>query len=150
MEPAKSTEWETPAALFADLDAAYSFDLDAAATPQNAKCARFFTAADDALIQDWNARAVWCNPPYGRALPRFIRKAWEEVEAGHAGRVVLLIPARTDTAVFHEVIFPKASRIEFLRGRVHFGGGGSAPFPSCVVVFGGELEGIEAKERPTR
>lgn len=137
----KSEEWETPDALFRILDERYGpFDLDAAATAANAKCARYLTKEDDALSVPWSSRRVWLNPPYGRGVGAWIAKADAEVLAGRAGRVVVLLPARTDTAWFHDVIYrnPRA-RVIFLRGRLHFNESKTpAPFPSMVVIF--ELE----------
>lgn len=125
-------DWATPPALFAALDAEFGFTLDAAALPHNAKCARYFTPADDALAQDWGAGVVWLNPPYGRQIAAFMRKAYEASLAG--ATVVCLVPARTDTAWWHDVA--ARGEVRFLRGRVRFEGAAhGAPFPSAIVVF---------------
>lgn len=84
--------------------------------------------------------SVFCNPPYGRALGAWVRKAYEEAQTGTT--VVLLIPARTDTAYFHDYIYGKAE-IRFLRGRLHFEDEDGnrfppAPFPSMVVIYNGD------------
>src|SRR5262249_5318022 len=135
-----SNEWETPPALFAELDAEYHFTLDVAASPDNAKCADFFTKEQDGLRQRWYGR-VWCNPPYGGAVGEWLHKAQRSIKTGEAEIVVCLIPARTDTNWWHDVVIPYAE-VRFLRHRVRFlrpGGveveGGGAPFPSAVVVF---------------
>ena len=121
----------------------WHFTLDAAASDENAKCARYFTAADDGLVKSWAGERVWLNPPYGRALPAWIAKAYRESLRG--ALVVMPIPARTDTAAWHDYIFPHASEVIFLRGRLKFGGSdASAPFPSVIVRFGGEQVGIHA------
>ncbi len=87
------------------------------------------------LIIPWEPR-VFCNPPYGRELPRWIKKGVFEMTAGHSGLVVFLIPARTDTAWFHDICLKKASEIRFLRRRIRFSGAKwDAPFPSMIVVF---------------
>lgn len=76
---------------------------------------------------------VFCNPPYGRELPQWVRKCYEEAQRG--ALVVMLIPSRTDTRWFHEYIYGKAE-IRFVRGRLKFGDGlGTAPFASMVVIF---------------
>lgn len=127
-------DWETPAALFADLDAEFGFTLDPYATAETAKCKRFFTQEQDGLAQSWAGEVVFCNPPYGRAIRCWVQKAWEE--AGKGAVVVLLIPARTDTVYWHDYCFQ--GEVRFLRGRVHFRRGditGPAPFPSAVVIF---------------
>lgn len=73
------------------------------------------------------------NPPYGRAISDWIRKAFEEAQKG--ATVVALIPSRTDTRYWHDYVM-KAKEIRFVRGRLKFGDGkNSAPFPSVVVVF---------------
>jgi site-specific DNA-methyltransferase (adenine-specific) len=129
---AQSTEWETPQAVFDQLNSEFQFTLDPCATPANAKCARFFTAAEDGLKQRWGG-AVFCNPPYGPALRHWMRKAFEESQLGAI--VVCLVPSRTDTRWWHDYVEGKAE-VRFLRGRLYYGAGtGRAPFPSCVVVF---------------
>lgn len=123
--------WETPQAFFRALDAEFHFTLDVCAVPENAKCRVFYTPEQDGLSQRWEG-CCWCNPPYGRAIGRWVRKA-AEAEC----TVVMLLPARTDTAWFHDYIYDKAE-IRFVRGRLKFGDGkNSAPFPSMVVIFRG-------------
>lgn len=129
-------DWETPQALFDALNAEFHFTLDSASTDANAKCEKHYTEKENGLIQSWENETVFCNPPYGRALPAWIQKA--AAEAKKNATVVMLIPARTDTKAFHEYIYNKAE-IRFLRGRLRFCLGGSesdaAPFPSMIVVF---------------
>ena len=130
----ESAEWETPQDLFGQLAEEFGpFDLDPCCRPETAKCARYFTKADDGLAQRWEGR-VFVNPPYGREIGRWVQKAWEESQRG--ATVVLLIPARTDTAYWHE--YCSKGEVRFLRGRVCFNHArktGPAPFPSAVVVF---------------
>lgn len=128
--------WETPQDLYEKLNCEFSFTVDAAALPENAKCERFFTPEQNGLLQDWSNETVWLNPPYSRELQRaFIRKAYMESQKG--ATVVMLLPARTDTSLFHEIILPYGE-IRFLRGRLKFSGAKfNAPFPSMVVVFRG-------------
>jgi site-specific DNA-methyltransferase (adenine-specific) len=128
----ESGEWGTPPDLFAALDAEFGFDLDAAATAENALCARFWTKEDDALVQGWKDVA-YCNPPYGREIGGFMEKAWREAQDG--AMVVMLLPSRTDTAWWHEWVM-RAHEVRLIRGRLRFvGAKNSAPFPSCVAVF---------------
>ena len=125
--------WETPQALFDAYNSVYDFDIDVCAVPSNAKCERYFTPDVDWLKQDW-VGTCWMNPPYGRQIGKWVRKAYEESKNGSV--IVCLLPARTDTAWFHD--YCMKGKIEFLRGRLKFGGSkNSAPFPSCVVVFDG-------------
>lgn len=130
----QTAEWATPADFFAELDREFRFDLDPCATADNAKCAQFYTKEQDGLAQDWGGRRVFCNPPYGREIARWVRKCYEESRKG--ALVVMLIPARTDTAYFHDYIYHKAKEVRFIRGRLHFNGHrNAAPFPSMVVIF---------------
>lgn len=126
-------DWATPAGLFAQLDAEFRFDLDACATAANAKCRRYFSEAEDGLTKRWSGR-VFVNPPYGRSLAAWVRKAYESVRAAEAEVVVCLLPVRTDTAWWHEYV--QQGEVRFLRGRLRFGDATApAPFPSAVVVF---------------
>ena len=128
-------DWETPQALFEELDAKYHFTLDPCSTHENAKCEKHYTVEEDGLSRSWKGETVFCNPPYGREIGKWVCKCAEE--SRHA-KVVLLIPARTDTAYFHDYIYRKA-KVDFLRGRLKFERGGSAlqsaPFPSMIVEF---------------
>lgn len=134
-----SVEWPTPQDLFDRLNEKYRFTLDPCATPENAKCERFFTESDDGLKQSWRGERVFCNPPYGRGhTKRWVQKCAEEAKDPNT-LIVLLIPARTDTAVFHDHLYQKDNvEIEFIRGRLKYGGGeNNAPFPSMLVIFNG-------------
>lgn len=141
----KNMNWCTPQDFFDKLNAEFHFVLDAAATAKSAKCRRYFSPETDALNQSWNyGGAVFCNPPYGRSLKKWIRKAYTESQSGQT--IVLLIPARVDTAAFHDYIYGKAE-IRFVRGRLTFtdedgnpkkdncGRAQQAPFPSMIVVY---------------
>lgn len=131
-------DWCTPQQFFDELDAEFHFVLDAAATHQNSKCKRCFTPEDDGLIQNWDmGGAVYCNPPYGKEISLWVKKAYEEAQKGTT--IVMLIPARTDTKYFHEYIYHKAE-IRFVKGRLKFTDEngtpkGTAPFPSMVVIY---------------
>lgn len=141
MMPSKTVEWATPQKLFDELDARFGFTLDVAASHENAKCTRYFTQAEDGLKQRWvnvdgSPATVWCNPPYGRVIAEWVRKA--RLTAFHDDTVVvMLVPARTDTRWFHEdVLACEFASIEFIRGRIKFGGADAgAPFPSMLVIF---------------
>ena len=127
-----TAEWETPQAFFDKLNAEFGFTLDVCATPENAKCARYFTKETDGLAQTWSG-VCWMNPPYGREIGKWVKKAHEESRNG--ATVVCLLPARTDTKWFQDYCIP-FGEIRFLRGRLKFGGhNNSAPFPSAIVIF---------------
>lgn len=132
-----SCEWATPQKLFDRLNQEFGFTVDVCATRENAKCARFYHQGDDGLLQDWDG-VCWMNPPYGRHIGRWVRKAFESARGG--ATVVCLLPARTDTAWWHDYVM--RGEIRFLRGRLYFGdGGGRAPFPSAIVVFRSQHRG---------
>lgn len=129
-------EWETPQEFFDELNSTFHFDLDACASQGNAKCDRYFTKDDNALEQHWTG-TVWMNPPYGRQIESFMKKAF--MESCKGATVVCLVPARTDTRWWHR--YANRGMVIHIKGRLSFGGASSpAPFPSAVVIFfGGRL-----------
>lgn len=148
-------DWETPDELFRKYDSVYHFILDAAANERNHKVDQWFGPGgveEDALTADWEPWLqrgnIWLNPPYSRGLQeKFVRKASGLEQVRYYGHfVVCLLPARTDTKLFHEVILPFGTTF-FLKGRVKFidptgeplrrGTNNSAPFPSMIIEFGG-------------
>ena len=128
-------DWQTPPDFFARVNREFMLTVDAAASAENAMLPRYWTAEDNALEQDWTGERVWCNPPYGTAQKAFVRRAAE----CQADIAVVLIPARPDTALWHDFIFPHArAEVRFLRGRLRFvGAADSAPFPSALVIYRG-------------
>jgi len=137
MMTSNTPEWETPQDFFDELNEEFHFTLDPCATPETAKCKKFYTKEDDGLSKDWGGERVFCNPPYGTEIKHWVKRCHEEGQKSNT-LVVMLIPARTDTIYFHEYIYPLAE-IRFIKGRLKFGGkqkgSGSAPFPSMVVVY---------------
>lgn len=131
----RTADWPTPPHLFDQLAQRYGpFDLDVCASERSAKCERYYTEDHDGLTRDWfvDGPRCWMNPPYGRVIGRWMEKALTESRRGCL--VVCLVPARTDTAWWHD--HAMQGRIEFIRGRVKFVGARyGAPFPSAVVVF---------------
>lgn len=139
-----TAEWATPQAFFDELNKEFAFTLDPCATAENAKCARFFTKEQNGLAQSWRGERVFCNPPYGREIRKWVEKAYDEISGGGCSLVVMLIPARTDTSYFHDYIYGR-HEVRFLRGRLHFNESkAGAPFPSMVVIF---KEGIVDGQR---
>ena len=131
----KKHDYETPAYVFDYCSQRYGpFDLDVAASPSNAKCKEFFSLelGKNAFFQGWNGANCWMNPPYGRALKEWMKEAHDR----HGAWVTCLVPARTDTAWFHDYV-KDADEVLFLRRRVKFVGMKTgAPFPSMIVHFG--------------
>jgi len=139
-------DWETPQHVFDELDAEFGpFELDVCATPDNAKCADYFIEEQNGLAQTWAPRRCWMNPPYGREIGAWVRKA--ALEADRGATIVALLPARTDTAWWHDYCIDR--EVRFIRGRLRFGRQqrNPAPFPSAIVVFANpssRLEGVES------
>ncbi len=137
----KNQAWCTPQDLFDKLHLEFNFQLDPAATKLTTKCANFYTPETDGLLNPWTVgedEAVFCNPPYGRAIKDWVKKAY--IESQNGTTIVLLIPARTDTTYFHDYIYGRAE-IRFLRGRLKFTDDygtpskNSAPFPSMLAIY---------------
>jgi len=116
-------DWKTPKALYEKLDREFKFDFD--------PCPPHPTF--NGLEVDWR-HSNYVNPPYGREIGKWCKKAYEEHLKGC--KVVMLIPSRTDTKWWHDYIM-KAKEIRFIKGRLKFDDYvNSAPFPSAIVVFG--------------
>lgn len=132
MFSSKTDKWETPQDFFDKLDDEFHFTLDVCALPENKKCSNYYTPEQDGLAMPWTG-VCWCNPPYGRQIGQWVRRALFASVSG--ATVVMLLPARTDTRWFHEYIYGKGE-IRFIRGRLKFGGAdNAAPFPSMVVIY---------------
>ena len=132
----RGRDWETPPEVFEPLDAEFHFTLDPCATAATAKCARYFTEADDGLGQSWAGEVVFMNPPYGREIYNWTAKAAAETAAG--ATVVGLLPASTDLLWWHRDVLEAGAEIRYIRGRVRFLQGerwASGMFPSVVVVW---------------
>ena len=122
-----SSGWKTPADVWAALHEEFNFDFDPC--PTNPPHALF-----DGLTHEWGKRS-FVNPPYGhKHIERWMKKGLDESRSGKL--VVFLVPSRTDTRWWHEYAL-RATEIRFIRRRLAFNGRGSAPFPSCVIVFDG-------------
>jgi len=134
-----SEEWETPQHIFDSLNEEFHFTLDPCATHKNAKCEKYYTKEDDGLAQSWAGERVFMNPPYGREIEKWIRKAWRSSLESNT-IVVCLLPARTDTRWFHR--YCAEGMIWFIQGRLKFGENeNSAPFPSMIVIFPKDYDG---------
>lgn len=134
MFSSKTNDWTTPQDFFDKLNLEFRFTLDPCADASNHKCARYYDREQDGLSRDWEGERVFCNPPYGKEIGKWVQKSFEESKKKNT-LVVMLIPARTDTKYFHDYIYGKAE-IRFIRGRLKFGNSKTAaPFPSMVVIF---------------
>ena len=134
----KKQEYETPDKLFQVLDNEFHFTIDVCADANNTKVKLFYSEKDDALLQDWFG-VCWMNPPYGREISKWVKKAYEEsvnCRLIKCKLTVCLLPARTDTKWWNEYVM-KADAIHFIKGRLKFSNmDNSAPFPSAIVIFG--------------
>lgn len=129
----KTDEWETPQNVFDELNTEFDLEIDVCALPSNKKLNIYWSKRDDGLKQDWSCKRCWMNPPYGREISKWVKKA----AIGGAEIVVALLPARTDTRWFWDYIYQKPNvEIRFIKGRLKFGASkNSAPFPSMVVIW---------------
>ena len=135
----KDMTYATPQDFYDKLDAEFHFTLDPCCSHETAKCKCYFTPEHDGLSQSWGGHNVFMNPPYGRAIGHWMKKACEEAQKG--ALVVCLVPARTDTAWWHD--YAMQGEIRFIRGRLKFGGSKTnAPFPSAVVIFRNLLDKV--------
>jgi phage N-6-adenine-methyltransferase len=130
--------WRTPPELFAALNDEFDFQLDAAASADNALCPFWYSEQQNALKRPWDGR-VWCNPPYGRQIGHWTAHARGQVECGNAELVVMLIPSRTDTRWWHDDVM-RAQTVRLIRGRLRFLTESGerlapAPFPSALVIW---------------
>ena len=118
--------------MFDELDKEFQFTLDVCASNWNAKCKKYFTEKDDGLKQGWDKNICWMNPPYGKVLNDWMKKAYES-----GTTVVCLVPAATDTAWWHD--YAMKGEIRFLRGRPRFqtkeGTWQQTFSPSVIVVL---------------
>lgn len=115
-----SDEWETPITFYQELDKEFHFTLDPSCQEYNRKCDKYYTSEMDGLNKSWEGETVFCNPPYGREIGKWVKKAYEESKKENT-IVVMLIPSRTDTRWFHNYIYRKKNvEIRFIKGRLKF------------------------------
>lgn len=132
--------WQTPPEIFDPLMREFKFDLDASGDEEMHRLPNYLT---DALDIDWPGERIWVNPPYGRKLEPFVRKA--ALEASKAKLVVALIPFRCRASWWHEAVIGKASEVRCVRKRIKFlRADGSRPkftgsCDSCIVIWDGPV-----------
>ncbi len=127
-------EWLTPPHILKPLG---EFDLDPCAPlvrPWDT-ARRHYHKQMDGLIQPWTGR-VWLNPPYGGATDRWLSRLVQH------GNGIALIFARTETRMFFDHVWPRASALLFLQGRLTFHTVDGKPAahnggaPSVLIAFG--------------
>lgn len=136
-ESAKSIEWGTPPEIFEPLHKEFNFTLDVCASEGNKKCEKYYSKMEDGLFQNWSGEICWMNPPFGRLVQLWVKKALEESLSG--ATVVCLIPAKTNTNWWHELVIGRAE-IRFVRGRIKFIRDGkqttqALPWPMAVLIY---------------
>jgi|1_EtaG_2_1085319.scaffolds.fasta_scaffold02078_8 site-specific DNA-methyltransferase (adenine-specific) len=133
-------DWATSWDFFRPLMDEFNFTLDAAADMQNKKVERYYGVEQNGLSQSWENETVWCNPPYGRDVPNWLKKGIDEAKRGCIS--CFLIPARTNTRWFHDLCL-QADEVRFVKGRPKFYNYASddieathgLPVPLCVVIY---------------
>jgi len=137
-------EWETPQDFFDKLNKEFGFTLDVCANEENKKLDIYFTEEQDGLKQDWGKNVCFMNPPYGRMISKWVRKAFEESQKG--ALVVCLIPSRTETDWWWD--YCMKGEIRFIHGRIKFKGRNTkgelvnypATFGCAIVIFKPKLK----------
>jgi site-specific DNA-methyltransferase (adenine-specific) len=122
-----SDNYATPKRFYNQINSEYNFTFDPCPYKHDLN-------AWNGLEVDWNGN-VYINPPYSSIEP-FIGKGIEEIKKGNANKCVYLIPVRSDTKYWHNLIMKYASKIIFIQGRLNFNESKApAPFPCVLVVF---------------
>ena len=130
-------EFGTPDWVFRGLDYEFHFDVDVAASAENAKCERYITAREDALCMSWGNPGEWafCNPPYSQPnVPLFVKRAVNQSKKGIGSVLVLQLDV---TEIWAESIDGVASEVRLLSpGRLKFvGASNSAKFGTVFVIY---------------
>ena len=140
MGSSEDMTWATPQEWFDYLDLEFKFTLDPCCVKETAKCDMFHTPETNGLAHSWKGHTVFMNPPYGREIGIWMKKAYDECRENGV-LTVCFVPARVDTEWWHEYA-AKATEIRFPRGRVKFAGAMTgAPFPVAVVIFRPRVDG---------
>lgn len=142
------TDWSTHWDFFNPLNNEFNFTVDASADAENRKVDRYWDKQIDGLKQDWSNEVVWCNPPYGRNVPEWLKKGQEAAKNGATS--VFLIPAKTNTIWFHKLCLA-ADEIRFVKGRPKFYNYANEdkeavhglPIPLCLVIYRPESNGCK-------
>ncbi len=133
-----SDEWATPADLVRSLETEFgAFELDPCCREHTAKAPAFFTYRENGLAQRWHGR-VWLNPPYSKPAP-WLLKAIQETTTSRATLVVAILPVRTDTRWFHDLVLGRCE-LRFIPGRVYWIGWQGTPIgrpkdPSMLAIY---------------
>ena len=130
-------DWQTPVDLFAKLASVIPLSLDCASREDNSMLPAFRSPTSPV---EWSAvgqTGLWLNPPYSptKLCRHLVDDTYLHAREANIPAVILL-PARPDTQLWQDVIFPKASFVVFMRSRLTFvGAPDPAPFPTALVFF---------------
>ena len=131
MPKSQTDSWSTPNALYADLNKEFQFD-------KYDPCPLEDNPQNNGLVEEW-AKTTFVNPPYSQLKTTKERLGWVEkahIECQKGKTIVMLIPSRTDTQWFHDIILENSYEVRFVRGRLKFGDAkAAAPFPNIIVVM---------------
>jgi len=129
--------WSTPQSLFDKLNAEFGFSIDVCADHDNKKVVPYLTR-EQGLSAPWRGKC-WLNPPYGREISAWMKKAFEESLSG--ATVVALVPSRTNAPWWHDYVM-RSDEIRFIRKKVPFVGSkrGVPFFGSVIVIFGAKRQ----------
>jgi len=135
-------DWETPDELFDRLDFVFHFNLDVAASSDNAKCENFYSRESSGIEHPWGGRC-WCNPPFSKDKTQanskdvsdFLARGFQQMEENEACQIIcFLVNSCTETRWFQEYCF-NADLLCFLKGRLKFKGGKNSAPKGSVLVF---------------
>lgn len=109
--------WSTPSELVAWMESEYGdYDIDAAASKENAVCEKFYSKETNCLKRWWGSnKHIWLNPPHSNITP-FVKKAIEQME--HNNQIDMLLPCDTSTGWFYEAQ-QRAAEIIWITGEVY-------------------------------
>lgn len=141
----KNMNWETPDELLDLIRQLDVIGLDPATTKANPTGAKLiYTPEEDGLVLPWTSNGlVYCNPPYGREVKKWVQKA--SVEAARGAEIIMLLPARPDTSWCQKWVFGTADSVLFWSGRLTFKGAPHpAPFPSMLAYWGKRKSSFKA------
>ena len=135
LHSSNNMNWETPDWLFDALDKEFEFTVDVCADEKNKKCKRFYSEDNSCLDKNWEDERCFMNPPYGRNLPKFMEKAYNESKKG--ATVVCVVPVRPESKWWQN--YAMKAEIRYFRQRLKFTLTGKrsdvAPFATAIIVF---------------
>lgn len=129
----KEVVYSTPMSLFQPLKEEFDLQIDVCANEDNYKCNTYFTEEQDGLKQDWIGNC-WMNPPFSRALNKWVKKAHQDAKK-FSGTKVCLVPVRSNTKWWEEVV--QDAEVRFIIGEVNFNDEPRGLWlPMCILIFG--------------